>query len=200
MFALTRPAHRGLKLATAFAILLLAACATPGSTVSESLDPLTAVTVTFSNSPLIVYRDSPAHAAFARNFVSLGPIEVNKTGVYKYYLWLGIWSTLQSNNLEEQRGGFESIVLLVDGEPLLLDAAGWTPAAIEASQPVYPKPFASSLDAYYRVTADQIRLIADAGDLQLRTTGTTPQEFELWGEQRPARNDLDAFLHRVFVR
>jgi hypothetical protein len=192
--------YRGSRLVTVLAVLLLAACATPGNSVSEKMDPLTAVTVTYSNSPLIVYRDNPSHAAFARDLVSLGPIEVNKTGSYRYYLWLGIWSTLQSNNLHEQRDGFESIVLLVDGEPLLLDAAGWTPAAIETSQPVYAKPFASSLDAYYRVTADQIRLIAAANDLQLRTTGSAVREYELWGEQKAARNDLDAFLHRVFVR
>jgi len=187
------------NMALAIAVLVLVACATPGDPVRETLDPLTAVTVTYSNSPLIVYRDNPSHAAFARDLVSLGPIKVNKSGTYKYYLWFGIWSTLQSNNPAEQRDGFESIVLLVDGEPLLLDAAGWTPAAIGTSQPVYDKPFASSLDVYYRVTADQIRLIAMADDVQLRTTGSTVREYELWGEQQAARNDLSAFLHRVLV-
>jgi hypothetical protein len=200
MFAHLQKSYRGSGLVMAVALVLLTACATPGDSVSEKMDPLTAVTVTYSNSPLIVYRDNPSHAAFARDLVSLGPIEVNKTGSYRYYLWLGIWSTLQSNNLDEQRDGFESIVLIVDGEPLLLDVAGWTPAAIETSHPVYAKPFASSLDAYYRVTADQIRLIAAADDLQLRTTGSAVREYELWGEQKAARNDLDAFLHRVFVR
>ena len=186
--------------AAVFAVLVISACATTAHTVNDGLDPLTGVTFTYSNTPLVVYRENPAYAAHARNYVHLGPIEVNKSGVYKYYLWLGIWSTLQTNNLSEQRDGFESIVLIADGEPLLLDLAGWTPAAIETSTPVYPKPVASSLDAYYRVTADQIRVIAEAGDLLLRTTGPSPREFGLWGEQRLARSDMNKFLDRVLVR
>ena len=178
--------------------LVLTGCATPARTVSDKLDPLTSVTVTFSNSPLVVYREDPSHAAYSRNYVDLGPIEVNKSGTYKYYLWLGIWSTLQTRNLPDLRDGFESIGLIADGEPLLLDLAGWTPAALGTREPVYPKAFASSLDAYYRVTTDQIRVIVTAGDLQLRTTGPSPLEFGLWGEQRSARRDLSEFLKYVF--
>jgi len=183
--------------AAVIAALVLSGCATNAYPVSEKLDPLTGVTVTYSNTSLIVYRDSPSRAANARNYVDIGPIEVNKSGSYKYYLWLGIWNTLQTGGLEELRDGFESIVLIADGEPLLFDVAGWTPAAIETSEPVYPKAFAASLDAYYRVTADQIRVIAEARDLQLRTTGSLPREFELWGDQKTARRDIQQFLNRV---
>lgn len=179
------------------AVLSLHACAAPSHSVNDGLDPLTGVTVTYSNTPMVLYRDNPSHAAYARNYVHLGPLEVNKSGIHKYFLWLGIWSTLQTGGLTEQRAGFDSIVLLVDGEPLLLDVAGWTPEAIGTSAPVYPKPVAASLDAYYRVTADQIRLIADARDLQLRTTGPSPSEFGLWSEQRAAKRDMREFLDRV---
>lgn len=175
-------------------------CATASGPVSEKMDPLTAVTSTYSNSPLIVYRDTPSRAAFSKHYVSLGPIEINKSGSYTYFLWLGIWSTLQTNDPAELQNGFESIVLVVDGEPLLFDIAGWTPASIGTSESVYPKPFASSLDAYYRVTADQIRLIAESTDVQLRTTGSSPLEFSLWGEQKSARRDLDAFIDRVLIQ
>ena len=182
------------------AALAMAACATTERPVKDGLDLLTGVTVTYSNTPLVVYRENPSRAAHARNYVSLGPIEVNKSGAYKYYLWLGIWSTLQTDNRIEQQDGFESIVLIADGEPLLLDIAGWTPEAIETSAPVYPKPVASSLDAYYRVTADQIRVIAEASDLLLRTTGPSPREFGLWGEQQSAKNDMNEFLDSVLMR
>jgi len=183
----------------AFALLILTACASTGQSVNDGLDPLTGVTFTYSNTPMVMFRDNPSRAAYARNYVHLGPVEVNKSGTYKYYMWLGIWSTLQTNNVSQQRDSFESIVLIADGEPLLLDLAGWTPAAIETSSPVYPKPVASSLDAYYRVTADQIRVIVEARDLQLRTTGPSPREYGLWGEQKLARQDLNNFLDRVLV-
>ena len=177
--------------------LLLSACATQSSSVNDDLDPLTGVTVTYSDSPVVLYRDNPSYAAYSRNFVHLGPIEINKSGSYRYYLWLGIWSTLQASDLAHQRDGYASVVLVVDGEPLLLDLAGWTPAAIGTSTPVYPKPYATSLDAYYRVTADQIRLIAQARELQLRTTGTYPLEFQMWDQQKAAKRDLIKFVRSV---
>ena len=95
---------------------------------------------------------------------------------------------------------FESVVVIADGEPLLLDSIGWTPASIETSTHVYPKPVATALDVYYRVTADQIRLIANARDLQLRTTGAMPLEFNVWSAQKAAREDINEFLHRIYVQ
>ena len=182
------------------AMVLLGGCASSNQPTQNDLDPLTGVTVTYSETPLVLYRESPAQAAYARNYLHLGPIEVNKSGNYKYYLWVGIWSTLQPSASSERLDEFESVVLIADGEPLLFDAVGWTPASIETSTPVYPKPVATALDVYYRVTSDQIRLIANARDLQLRTTGATPLEFNVWGEQKAARRDINEFLHRVFVQ
>ena len=74
---------------------------------------------------------------------------------------------------------------------------GWTPKSIGASEPTYVKPVASTADAYYEVTADQIRLIADATDIRVRATGTSPKEFQLWDEQVSARNSLAEFLTRA---
>lgn len=188
----------GLLVYTA-AILTLLGCATSSPTVSEKLDPNTGVSVTFTETPLVLYRDNPSQAAYARNYVHLGPIQVNRTGSYRYYLWLGIWNTMQTADLSEHRDGFESIVLFADGEPLLLELSGWTPEAIGTSESVYLKPVASTADAYYEVTADQIRLIAESSDIRLRTMGSSPKDFELWDDQKSARNDLTEFLTRVFL-
>jgi len=179
------------------AVAILIGCASPSPVINDKLDPLTGVTVTFNNTPLVLYRDNPSQAAFARNYVHLGPLQVNRSGAFQYFLWIGIWNTMQTASLAEHRDGFESIVLYADGEPLSLELSGWTPEAIGASEPVYLKPVATSADAYYRVTADQIRLIAESRDIRLRTTGTLPKEYELWNDQKSARNDLIEFLGRV---
>lgn len=144
-----------------------------------------------------MYREDAARAAFARNYVHVGPIQVNRSGDHQYFLWLGVWSNMQAPNPAAQRDGLDSIVIFADGEPLSLDVSGWTPDAIGASEPVYLKPVASSTDAYYRVTADQIRLIAEATDFRLRTTGTRPREFELWDAQSVSKSNLQGFLQRV---
>jgi hypothetical protein len=182
-----------------FSVLTLLGCASsPTLAVSEKLDPNTGVTVTFSSVPLILYRDNPSRAAYARNYVHLGPIQVNRTGSYRYYLWVGIWNTMQAADISEHRDGFESIIVFADGEPLTLELAGWTPASIGTSEPTYIKPVASTADAYYEVTVDQIRLIADAKDIRVQATGTSPREFQLWDEQVSARNSLAEFLNRAF--
>lgn len=178
--------------------VMAAGCASTPPIVREKLDPLTGVTVAFNNTPLIMFRDDSGRAAFARNYVHMGPIQVNRSGNYQHYLWLGAWNTMQSVGPAEQQDSLESVVLFVDGEPMSLDLAGWTPEAIGVSEPVYLKPVASSVDAYYRVTADQIRLIAESTDLALRTSGAKAREFSPWGSQQIARSELLEFLNQAF--
>ncbi len=177
--------------------LALAGCAVSVPATKNKLDPSTGVTVTYSSVPLILYREDPAHAAFARNYVHVGPIQVNRSGDYQYYLWLGVWNNMQAADATLRRDGLESIVIFADGEPLSLEVSGWTPDAIGTSEPVYLKPVASSTDAYYRVTADQIRLIAEATDIRLRTSGARPREFAPWNGQMTARNEFQEFLRRT---
>lgn len=186
------------KLYIALSACLLAACASSLPPFVEKMDPLTSTTLTYGSTPMVLYRDDPARAAHARNFVSLGPLQANRSGHYQYFLWLGIWNTNQSLSAAERRDGFDAIILLVDGEPMALEIAGWTPDVIGASEPVYRQPVASALDAYYEVTADQIRLMAQASDIQIRTTGFPPREFEPWGDQETARTSLQHFVRRIY--
>lgn len=175
-------------------LTLVAACATSTSEVNERFDARTGVTVTFVNAPLVLYRENPSQAAFARNFVHVGPVQVNRSGNYRHFLWLGIWSTMQPTDPATYRDGFSSILLFADGEPLSLQLAGWTPEAIGVSEPPYLKPVASTADAYYEVTADQIRLIAQADDIRLQATGPFHREYGLWNTQTLARQELAEFV------
>lgn len=175
-------------------LFVLVGCATSPERPREILDPQTSATITYSSATMLLYRDVPAHAAYAKNLVSLGPLQVNQSGHYRYFLWLGIWNTNFKASETSGRDGFDSIVLFVDGEPLALEIAGWTPSTIGASAPVYPQPVASALSAYYEVTVDQIRFIAEAKDLSLRTSGFTSHSFELWDEQLAAKRAFKTFL------
>lgn len=179
-------------------LAVLTSCASNPSTLTrEYLDTGTGVTVTASQVPLVLYRDNPAAAAYARNVVHLGPVEVNRSGEYRYFLWVGIWNTLQSTESSLSRDGFETIIITVDSESMALDLAGWTPAAIDASAPVYLRPVASASDAYYPLTIDQIRFIAEARSVTLRTTGSSPREYNLWSGQQGVRQAFLAFLDQV---
>ena len=107
-----------LKLSSVFlAALLLSGCVSTSVLVEEKLDLGTGVTVTHATAPIVLYRDNSAYAAHARDYVYVGPVEINRMGDYSYYLWLGIWSTVSDEERSYQRDGFESITLFADGEP-----------------------------------------------------------------------------------
>lgn len=177
---------------------VLSSCSTSGPLVEQKLDNVTGVTVTRSMAPVVLYRDNSAYAAHARDFVYLGPVEVNRMGSNSYYLWLGIWSTMRDEARSGQRDGFESVILYADGEPLPLEFAGWTLDAIGVSEPVYVKPVASAADAYYRVTVDQIRFIAESRDIQLRVGAAQPKSYALWDKQGAANASIRAFINGDF--
>ena len=182
---------------TLIVALVLAACGGTTPAVSDRLDPLTGVTVTSATKPLVFYRDRSAQAAYAKDYVYLGPLEVNNMGRRDYFIWLGIWGSSDSADRSSQMNDFESIVVYADGEPLNLEVNGWTPASIGLSESVYVKPVASATDGYYRVTIDQIRLMAEARDLEIRTGSTHPHRYTPWDTASTTSASMQAFVREV---
>jgi hypothetical protein len=187
--------HR--TLITLAVIALTASCAGTGELTASKLDLVTGVTVTYDRDPLIFYRDDFGKAAHARNILYLGPIEVNRTGTFRYYLWLGIWNTGNDPNNERTRDGFESITIFIDGEPLSLAVSGWTSEAIGTSAAVYNKPVSSAADAYYEVTLDHLRLLAESTDIRVHSSGSNPRVYEPWNNQLSAKAGLKEFLRNA---
>lgn len=190
----------GYRVCTSILLLVsawLTACSATAPLVEETLDSRTGVTVMRATPPVILYRDTSYRAANARDFVYLGPIEVNRMGRFDYFLWLGVWSTLDDIYAEPQRDGFESVTIFADGEPMTLDATGWTLDAIGVSDPVYVAPIASAADVYYRVTMDQIRLLAEARDIEIVTTSARTRRYLPWDESATGRAGLRAFVGRA---
>jgi hypothetical protein len=181
-------------------LCLLAAAATAcagAPRLVEDLDPVTGVTMTRSSEALVLYRDNSGRAAYARDYVYMGPVSVNRMGAYRYFIWLGAWSTIQARDATSLRDGLETAILFVDGEPLSLDMLGWTPEAVGLSAAPYPPPAASTVDAYYEVTIDQIRMIAEAREVRLLIGGADPANYEPWDNQTMTRAGWQAFVDEV---
>lgn len=170
-------------------------CTSSTALTGEKLDPVTSATISYSEQPLVFYRDVSGRAALAKDFVYMAPVAVNRGGNYRYYIWLGIWTVAGEGSTDATRDGFESILLLADGEPLQLKITGWTVDAIGASEPVYSKPVASAADAYYELTLDQLRPLADAERLRLHIGGDTRDMFEPWDDQRRGKAALLEFIN-----
>ncbi|MDH4107913.1 MAG: hypothetical protein OEW35_06335 [Gammaproteobacteria bacterium] len=192
-----RRQHTGLH-SGALCLLGLAATAC-GSTAGlvEDLDPVTGVTTTRSSVPFVLYRDNSGQAAYARDYVYMGPISVNRMGSYRYYIWLGVWSTMRAQAGSDQRDGFETITVFVDGEPLSLDLHGWTADAIGLSVSPYPAPVASAADAFYEVTIDQIRLIGEAREVRIYAGVAAPATYEPWDSQAMAQAGWRRFVEEI---
>lgn len=176
------------------ALWVSAACSANGKLVIDQLDPLTGVTVTRAATPLVLYRDRSSRAAYARDYVNLGPIQVNRMGQFRYFLWLGVWSTMQGWDASENRDAFDTVTVFADGEPLQLELRGWTLETIGVTEPVYVKPVASAVDAYYEATIDQIRLISEAREIRVHAGFTQPLTYEPWDNQKSALSSIQAFL------
>lgn len=174
---------------------VVGACSSSTALTREMLDPVTSVTITYIEQPLVFYRDVRGRDAFAKDYVYVAPVEVNRSGDHRYYIWLGVWTGNGTGSANSGPEGFASITLLADGVPVELEIAGWRPDTIGASEPVYAKPAASAADAYYELTFDQLRLLAEADEIRLQTSGNDPAMFEPWDDQRRGKAALLEFLN-----
>ena len=175
-------------------LVFLAGCADMTSTVQQRLDPLTGATLVRADTPMRFAHDQSGRAAYARDFVYLGPLSVNTMGDYRYYLWISAWSTHgDAFDSVKRRDAFETITVFADGEPLSFDVAAWSHDSIGVSSPVYDQPVATAIHAYYRLTFDQIRLLAEAHDIHI--LAATGQRFEPWSTEQRGRQSLRDFVY-----
>ncbi|MBT8101499.1 MAG: hypothetical protein KJO95_00935 [Gammaproteobacteria bacterium] len=179
----------------ALIIVLMSACASNSELVLSKLDPKTSVTINYDKSPFIFFRSLSPTQADAKEYVYVGPLEVNRSGDYRYYLWVATWSTMDNAQAVRRRDRFESIEVVADGAPLALKTSGASLETIGASEPVYPKPVGWATENYYDVTLAQLRVIAESTELQLQFTATG-ETYLPWDDQESSMNGLREFLFR----
>jgi hypothetical protein len=148
----------------AVAMLLSAAVLTGCTSTSKQadvhpyLDEGTGATVTGFARPMIFSHEAPMLAAFARDYVHVGPMEVNRQGRIEFVLWMDWWSTIDRG----RRVGLDlpdEVILMIDGKPMELARAEHGPGFVQM-------PYAGAVNggqtAFYAVTRDQVRLLLNA--------------------------------------
>lgn len=175
------------------AAVLAGACASNSELVLSKLDPKTSVTITYNESPLVFFRTLSAGEKLDNEHLYIGPVEVNRSGDYRYYLWLATWGSMDAKERHRRHDRFETIDVVADGEPVTLEISGSSMRAIGASEPIYKKPVAWATEAYYDLTLDQLRLIAEATDLRVQYSSTR-ETFEPWDDQVSSKAGLIEFL------
>lgn len=188
--------NRPAAICLSLAVLFLGACASQTEPVLSKLDPRTMVTINYIKSPFIFFRNAAAAHIDAREFVYVGPLEANRSGDYRYYLWLATWNTIDSGQLDPPIERLASIDLVADGKTLTLTMNGASNGAVGASEAVYPKPVGWATEVYYDVSLEQLRTIAEASELRLRLPATG-EAYGPWDDQRASKAGLTEFLLRA---
>lgn len=151
-----RRLRSGLAVAPVAALGLVAAC--QSASVRQSLDPSSGVTWTAERAAAVLARTEPQFSRSARDYLYLGPVEVNERGTREYFLWVGIATTLDRDYLAARGIVPDRLYLVVAGEPFALELAPWAervPAL--AGVEVYAPSVDPSAELGARVTLDQLR-------------------------------------------
>ncbi len=132
--------------------------------VPEQFDEPTTLTWIAMDEPIVLARRVPRYSASARDYVFLGPVEVNRMGELEYYLWVGAASTVDRPLYGETAPVSASLLVEADGAPLSLPLTDGSPA-IDAVPYGVNVPIERTQHA--RITLDQVRRLADAGSVEV---------------------------------
>ncbi|MCB1597761.1 MAG: hypothetical protein KDI87_08625 [Gammaproteobacteria bacterium] len=159
-------------LATA-ASLVLVSCATvePDRRAAEYLDEATGATITRVEAPFTFYSDDPSRAANARDYLDAAPLSVNQSGKYSWWLWLGVWSTIDrgASGGDPELADIATLQLMVDGEPMELGIQAATDRIPGAGALPYTATVAPATIVLLPLTGSQVLRLSRAASISIRT-------------------------------
>lgn len=165
-----------------FSFVFVAGCQVGGGIV-ERLDRQSGLTVVTEPAPAVFARTQGQLSRSARDYLYLGPVEVNERGLRQYYLWVGMASTIDRAFLAADETEPEVLLVEIDGVPIEFELDSWDDRLPRlAGRIVYDTVVTPSRRLAARVTLDQLALISGGAIDRVRiTSGETPTvEYFLW--------------------
>jgi len=105
----------------------------------------------------------PGLSVAGKDYLFVGPMDVNREGTRRSYLWFAISTTIDRQLTGAPKRTLNTVVLMVDNIPMTFDLTPWDKSA--DSSP-YSIPFASDASYAARITDSQIRQLARADALR----------------------------------
>ena len=162
--------------------------------IVQFLDETTAVSVSTMAAPMIFSREQAGLAANARDYVYVGPIEINRTGERRYYLWIGVWSTIDRGAAGQAplQDAYEKVLITANDRPLELEVLSNDPEALGISKSPYPRPGPGTRSLYSRVTVEQLRTMHEAEYLyvSLGDSNSESSLYRVWKYDKKALGDF----------
>lgn len=169
-------------------LVLVAGCAGEEPRPTEYLDQQTGVTIRTTAEPFVYAHAVPEIAANARDYLSLGAVEVDNMGTRKHYLVAVSWSTV-----DRIGGGHaavpDSLPLAVSGRELQLRPVSHDARSLGIGSAPFRPPSGMVGESWYLVTPADLRafvaappaaitLPSDAGSASYLLWRSASSEFE----------------------
>lgn len=160
---------------------------TTAQRLTEQLDRETGVTVTSQGEPVAFARPQPQFSRSARDYLFLGPFEINRQGQRTYYLWVGVGTTLDRGYLAPQTPAPSTLYVSVNDEPVELSLHELADLGLGVKT-VYATKVPLRAEYFARITLDQLRLFANAkfDEVVVKTDQPTVERYAEWGNKQPS--------------
>ena len=166
------------------ALIVTSGCQSLGSVV-ERLDRDSGLTHVTDPSVAVYARTETRFSRSARDYIYLGPVEINERGTREYYLWVGIASTIDRNFLSGEASVPDILYVDLAGAPVEFELAPWDERIPRlAGRRIYDPAVKPDRIMAARVTRDQISLIARGRPDRVRVARTDQPttDYFLWGD------------------
>ncbi len=166
------------------------------SLIKEYLDPQTAMTVRTVAEPFIYGRDVPELAVNARDFVSMGAVELDNMGQHRLFLALVSWSTIDRARIGAKPPALPERLLITTGAATKeWRVSSHTPRDLGAGEPILEPPAGRLGDSWVEFKPSEIRALAlnppDSIDV---VVDGAPQRYTLWRRGDAALNEFASNL------
>jgi hypothetical protein len=181
--------------------LLMAACAhspppADPTLVTEYLDPQTAMTVRVVAQPFIYGHDVPELAVNARDYLSVGAVELDNMGQHRIFLALVSWSTIDRARIKAPAPALPETVEWTAGDiHHEWKVATHTPRELGAGVAVLDPPVGRVGDSWVELKAADVRSLANTPpeSLDIVVDGVR-QRYTLWRRADEALTEFASTL------
>lgn len=162
--------------------LLVAGCAAtpPDAGEREYLDEETAATVTVGTRAIVFARERPELAVNARDYLTLVPVDVNRSGRHEQYFFGYAWSTIDKRGVPGEAGA-PRFDLIADGRRVALAPAAKDRHGLGLGELPLPPPARSAQVVVAPTTRETLEFVARAEEVRaVADLGGASMRYELW--------------------
>ena len=175
------------ELAVAMLLVALAACASQAPEGPlQYLDQHSAATVTVGSGALVFARERPELAVHARDYLTVVPLDVNRGGTHRLYLYCYVWSTIDKRAPSGTGAAPVRFELNADGRPIPLSPVEAEARELGLVQPPVRAPSPAAQLLIVATDRETLDLLANANEIHVVAQhGSTRDHYGLWkGEAR----------------